>query len=127
MNYFCFRAIHLSTDVVFKLKFFFHPMLAQYMLHCIQSNKLTQYFNIIYPEENSGFYVSVSIFSIIKFSEKLVKLLFCIMQIAQGVGLSLVHFLAMWPVRVNKMSHTQSLSVGFMENMAFSFLALRKF
>ena len=99
------------------------------MLHSIQWNKLTQCFNIIYREENSGFYVSVSIFSIVKFSEKLVKLLFCIMQIAQGVGLSLVHFVAMWPVRVNKMSHTQSLSVGFIEkyNMAFSFLAFRKF
>ena len=91
------------------------------MLHCIQWNKLTHYFNIIYPEENSGFYVSVSIFSIIKFSEKLVKLLFCIMQIAQGVGLSLVHFVAMWPVRVNKMSHTQSLSVGFMEKIQHGF------
>ena len=90
------------------------------MLHCIQWNKLAQYFNI-YPEENSGFYVSVSIFSIIKFTEKLVKLLFCIMQIAQGVGLSLVHFVAMWPVRVNKMSHTQSLSVGFMEKIQHSF------
>ena len=43
------------------------------------------------------------------------------MQIAQGVGLSLVHFVAMWPVRVNKMSHTQSLSVGFMEKIQHGF------
>ena len=40
-----------------------------------------------------------------------------IMQIAQGVGLSLVHLVAMWPVRVNKMSDTQSLSVCFMEKI----------
>ena len=44
-----------------------------------------------------------------------------IMQIAQGVGLSLVHLVAMWPVRVNKMSHTQSLSVGFMEKIQHGF------
>lgn len=44
-----------------------------------------------------------------------------IMQIAQGVDLSLVDFVAMWPVRVNKMSHTQSLSVGFMEKIQHSF------
>ena len=96
-------------------------MLAREMLVYIQWYILSQCFNIVYGEENSGFYLSVSIFSIIKFSEKLVKLLFCIMQIAQGVDLSLVHLVAMWPVHVNKMSHTQSLSVGFMDKIQRGF------
>ena len=45
----------------------------------------------------------------------------CIMQITQGVGLSLVHFVAMWLVPVNKLSHTQSLSVSFMEKIQHGF------